>query len=148
MCHYFHNLGHVPRDRRKLHNRNRRFQCAHESLKGVSTPITMLVGLGKPNTCLICPSYKWVIDSGATDHMTGNSNLFTTFQPHSSTSTITLVDGSTFCVLGSETIHPTPSITLTSVLGLPQFSFNLISVSKLTHTLNCNISFFPDYCLI
>ena len=33
-------------------------------------------------------------------------------------------------------------------MSLPQFSFNLISVSKLTRTLNCNISFFPDYCLI
>ena len=37
---------------------------------------------------------------------------------------------------------------MTSVISLPQFSFNLISVSKLTRTLNCNISFFPDYCLI
>ena len=33
-------------------------------------------------------------------------------------------------------------------MSLPQFSFNLISVSKLTRTLNCSISFFPDYCLI
>ena len=48
----------------------------------------------------------------------------------------------------SRTIHPTPLITLTSVMSLPQFSFNLISESKLTHTLNCSISFFPDHCLI
>ena len=27
-------------------------------------------------------------------------------------------------------------------------SFNLIYVSKLTCTLNCSVSFFPDYCLI
>ena len=33
-------------------------------------------------------------------------------------------------------------------MSLPQLSFNLIYVSKLTHTLNCSISFFPDYCLI
>ena len=33
-------------------------------------------------------------------------------------------------------------------MSLPQFSFNLIYVSKLTRTLNCIISFFPDYCLI
>ena len=33
-------------------------------------------------------------------------------------------------------------------MSLPQFSFNLISVSKLTRTLNCSISFFHDYCLI
>ena len=108
----------------------------------------MLVGLGKPNTCLISSSSKWVIDSGAIDHMIGNSDLFTTFQPQPSTSIVTLTDGSTSCVLGSRTIHPTPLITLTSVMSLPQFYFNLLLVNKLTHTHNCSISFFPDYCLI
>ena len=42
----------------------------------------------------------------------------------------------------------TPLITLIFVMSLPQFSFNLIFVSKLTRTLNCSISFFPNYCLI
>ena len=59
-----------------------------------------------------------------------------------------LVDGSTSCVLRSRTIHLTPLITLTFVMSFPQFSFNLISVSKLTRTLNCSISFFSNYCLI
>ena len=80
--------------------------------------------------------------------MTGNSSLFTTFQSHHSTSTVTLVDGSTSCVIGSGIIHPTPLITLTSILSLSQLSINLIYVSKLTLTLNCSISLFPDSCLI
>ena len=108
----------------------------------------MLAGSNNPNTCLISSSSKYIIDYGATNHMTSNSSLFTTFQPHSSTSTVTLANGSTSCVLGSRTIHPTLLITLTTALSLPQFSFNLIFVSKLTCTLNCSISFFPDYCLI
>ena len=80
--------------------------------------------------------------------MTGNFSLFTTFQSHPSTSTITLVDGSTSCVLGSGTIHLTPLITLISIRSLPQFSFHLIYGSKLTRTLNYNISFFLDYYFI
>ena len=80
--------------------------------------------------------------------MTGNSSLFIMFQSHPSTSTVTLRDGSTSRVLGSGTIHPTSLITLTSVMSLAQFSFNLIFVSKLTRTINCSISFFPDHCLI
>ena len=108
----------------------------------------MFAGSNKPNTCLISSSSKLVIDFGTTDHMTGNSSLFTTFQPHPSTATVSLTYGSTSCVLGTGTIHPTPLIILTYVLSLPQFSFNLISVSKLTRTLNCSISFFPGYCLI
>ena len=93
-------------------------------------------------------SSTWIIDSRATDQMKGNSSLFTMFQSHPSSSNVTLSNGSTSCVLGTGTIHQTPLITLTSVLSLPQFSFNLISMSKLTRTLNCSISFFPDCCLI
>ena len=80
--------------------------------------------------------------------MTCTFNLFTMFQSHPSTSTVTLADGSTSYVLGSGPVHPTPLITLTSVLSLPQFSFNLIYVIIFTRTLNYSISFFPDYCLI
>ena len=148
MCHYCHNPRHVRQDCKKLQNINRRFQYAHESLKSNSIPSTKLVRSGKPNTCLISSSSQWVIKSGVIDYMTGISCLFTTFQPHPSTSTVTLANGSTPCVLRSRTIHPTPLITLTYVLSLSQFSFNLISVSKLTRTLNCNISVFPDYCSI
>ena len=38
---------------------------------------------------------------------------------------------------------PTPSTPLTSILSLPNLSFNLMSVSKLTRALKCYISFFP-----
>ena len=117
VCHYCHNPRHIHWDYRKLHNRNQRFPYAHESLMGVSTPRTMHAGSSKPNTCLISSSSKWVIDSGATYHMTSNSSLFTTFQPHPSTSTITLTNGSTSCVLGLGIIHPTLLITLTSIMS-------------------------------
>ena len=79
VCHYCHNPGHVRRDCRKLQNLYRRFPYVHESLKGVSTPSTMLAGSSKPNLCLISSSSKWVIDSRGTYHMIGNFSLFTTF---------------------------------------------------------------------
>ena len=80
--------------------------------------------------------------------MIGNFSLFTTFQSHPFTSTVTLTDGSTSCVIGSGTIHLTSLITLTFVMSLPHLSFNLIYTSKLTRTLNCSISLFLYYCLI
>ena len=162
------------RDCKKRHNRNQKFQSAHiastteafdqsvqfsaaelarfqlyqDSLRSPSTPITAIAESGNPNKCLVSSSSsEWVIDSGATDHMTGNSSLFSTFQSQSPPSTVTLADGSHSCVLGSGTIVPTPSIPLTSVLSLPNFSFNLMSVSKVTRALKCYISFFPDFCL-
>ena len=150
VCHYCHNSGHVCQNCRKLQNKNRRFQSVHhqKSLQSASISISTLIESGKTNTCFISSFSIWVIDFGATDHMTRNFSLFTTFQSHPSTSTVTLADGSTSCVLGSGTIYPTPLITLTSVMSLPQISFNLIYVSKFTRTLNCSISFFHDHFLI
>ena len=141
MCHYCHNPGHVRWNCRKLQNKNKRFQFVpyQKSLKSTSTPISTLAESGKTNTCFLSSSSTWVIDSGATDHMTSNSSLFTTFQSQPTTSIVTLANGSTSCVLRSRTIHLTPLLTLTSVMSLPQFSFNLIYVSKLTRTLKCSI---------
>ena len=125
-----------------------RFQLYQNSLRSPSTLITAIAKSGNPNKCLVSSSSsEWVIDSGAIDYMTSNSSLFSTFQSQPSPSTATLVDGSHSCVLGSSTIRPTPSIPLTSVLSLPNFSFNLMSVSKLIRALKCYISFFLNFCL-
>ena len=103
-----------------------------KSLKSPSTTVIAIVESGNPNTYLVSSSFsEWVIDSRATDHMTGNSSIFSTFQSQPSTSNVTLVDGSHSRVLGLGTIFPTPSIPLSFVLSLPEFSFNLVSVSKL-----------------
>ena len=69
-CHCCHNPRHVGCDCRKLQNRDQMFQYAHKLMKSASTPSTMLAGSGNPNTCLISSSSKWVIDSGATYHVT------------------------------------------------------------------------------
>ena len=141
VCYYCHKPGHTRWECRKLLNRNRRFQSAHVAsasntleqsvvlfaiayaklLKPASTPTTALVELGKLDTCLMSSSSNWVIDFGVTDHMTGSSSLFFTFQSHPSTSIVTLADGSKSCVLESGTINLTLLIPLTYVLGLPHF---------------------------
>ncbi|KAL6335243.1 hypothetical protein AAG906_029478 [Vitis piasezkii] len=50
-----------------------------EALKS-STLVSALVESGK--TCLVSSSNKWIIDSGATDHMTCNHKTFSTFRTH------------------------------------------------------------------
>ena len=154
------------RDCKKRHNRNQKFQSTHiastteasdqsihfsaaelarfqlyqDSLRSSSTPIIAIAESGNANKFLVSSSSsEWVIDSRPTYHMTGNSSIFSTFQSQPSPSTVTLADGSHSCVLGSGTIVPTSSISLTSVLSLPNFSFNLMSVSKLTRALECYI---------
>lgn len=38
------------------------------------------------------------------------------------------------------------TLTLNSILHVPKSSCNLISISKLTHDLNCVTKFFPTHC--
>ena len=46
------------------------------------------------------------------------------------------------------TVHISPSLILTDVLCVPSFTFNLISVSKLTKSLHCCLIFLGDCCFI
>ena len=56
---------------------------------------------------------------------------------------ITLANGSQTMVKGISSACPLTSIPLTYVLYVPDSPFNMISISKLTHDLNCLI-IFPD----
>lgn len=47
----------------------------------------------------------------------------------------------------SETVHVTSHLILHNVLFVPQFKFNLLSISKLTTDLNCVDIFFLNLCI-
>ncbi|GJW28735.1 retrovirus-related pol polyprotein from transposon TNT 1-94 [Tanacetum coccineum] len=97
------------------------------------------------SNCLFSSSTKWVIDSGASDHMTGNSHIFNKFDTHTSSFHVTNADRSISQVLGSGTVNLSHSISLSSVFSLPKFSFNLLSVSRITSNLQCSVKFYPEY---
>ena len=86
-------------------------------------------------------------DSGASDHMTGNNSLLCNFSEHRSSNQVEVANGSFSPVIGSGTIKLSQSISLSSVLSLPKFKFNLLSVSKITRGLHCSVKFYPDYCI-
>nr|GEW25963.1 Gag-Pol polyprotein [Tanacetum cinerariifolium] len=97
--------------------------------------------------CLFSSSTNWVIDSGASDHMTGNSHIFNNFDIHASLSHVTIANGSISQVLGSCTVNLSPSILLSLVLSLLKFLFNLLPVSIITSNLQCSFKFYPEYCV-
>ncbi|KAK3025395.1 hypothetical protein RJ639_044650 [Escallonia herrerae] len=162
VCYYCKEPGHTKCYCKKLQNRNQRAQTTTATIAATSSSspgktVTISVdeyaklsqhqesvaaSAESGKKCLIS-SNKWVIDSGATDHMTGNPKIFSSFRSHTAPSPVTIADGSNYTIKGSGTVKPTSSITLSSVLSLP-LAFNLMSVSRL---INCCISFFPDHCL-
>ncbi|CAM8996453.1 unnamed protein product [Rhodiola kirilowii] len=158
-CRYCHQIGHLKNScpkKKRAPSANVVFSspvtlsaAEYAHLRGLadrsSAPTAAIAQSGTSNTCLVSTSPQWVIDSGATDHMTGNPALFASFTPHHSSPPVSLADGTQSPVVGS--VNPTSSLSLTSVLSLPKLSFNLMSVSRLTRSLNCCATFFPDHCV-
>ena len=89
---------------------------------------------------------SWIIDSGATDHMTNSSLRFKTYTPCPSNRKILVADGSLTTVAGLGDIQITSQLTLKNVLHVPKLSTNLLSIQKLTHDLNCAVIFYPTHC--
>ena len=85
----------------------------------------------------------WIIDSSASDHMTGQSQLFHSYLPSSGLNKVRIANGSFSPIARKEEFALTPTLTLNFVLHVPKLSCNLFSVSKFTQTNNCVAKFFP-----
>jgi len=94
-----------------------------------------------------CGNETWVSDIGATCHIVHSITLFTLIT--SSTSTfIQLPNGKRATITHIGTIQVTTTLKLENVLCVPSFSFNLISVTKLTKTLSWCFVFLSTCCFI
>ena len=89
----------------------------------------------------------WVLDTGATDHIIHFVTLFTKITSSISTF-VQLPNGEKVTVTHIGTIQITSTLILENVLCVPFFSFNLISVSKLTKCLSCCLVFLSKFCFI
>ena len=90
---------------------------------------------------------SWIIDSGATDHMVCSPSFF--ISDITKVSYKVSLPNDTFVLathLGD--IQLTNNIVLNDVLCIPSFSFNLISVKRLTESLTCCLVFINDTCFI
>jgi len=91
--------------------------------------------------------HTWIIDTGATDHMINSISLFTSITATISTK-VKLPNGQFALVTHIGTVKISAHLTITNVLCVPSFSFNLLSFSKLVQTFNFCFIFFANYCFI
>ena len=89
----------------------------------------------------------WILDSGATDHMTFDKNLFTSMTT-SSRKCIATATGTTSSVLGAGTVNLTPALPLHHCLLVPSLSHNLLSIPQVTEQLDCVVLMYPMFCLL
>ncbi|CAN1790032.1 Retrovirus-related Pol polyprotein from transposon RE1 [Linum perenne] len=120
----------------------------HNSVQGNST--ASLAQSGNDSLALSAHSKLpvWILDSGASDHMTNSSLNFSTYIPLSGSQKITVANGNSVPVAGKGHISLSSELILKSVLHVPKLDYNLLSIRRLTHESNCVVVFYPFHCAI
>ncbi|KAG7599135.1 GAG-pre-integrase domain [Arabidopsis suecica] len=107
-------------------------------------------GIDRPYVCSLdgnIPAISaWVIDTGATNHISHEQSSFLSFKPIQNT--VNLPNGISVSIVGIGTIHLGRNLILHDVLYIPQFKFNLLSVSALTNSMGCRVWFDRISCEI
>ena len=118
-------------------------QQSSSSTASVARTSTSFVGLTQSSS----PG-PWVFDSGATNHINGNKSLFSSLSSTNPLPSVTLAGGSRVSSHGIGTVKLFTSLTIDNVLYVPWSPFNLLSISRLTRSLDYVVSFINNFvCL-
>ena len=83
----------------------------------------------------------WILDSGTSDHLSGNKDLFSSLTITSPLPMIALANGTQTMAKGIGSACPLLPLPLTFVLYVSNSPFNLISTIKLIYDFSCSITF-------
>ncbi|XP_019257833.1 PREDICTED: uncharacterized protein LOC109236058 [Nicotiana attenuata] len=96
-----------------------------------------------------CVNDRWIVDTRASNHMTSSLEILHDYKalPNTEENKVQLPTGSVASVshIGNASVLSNHEIS--NVLYIPDFKFNLLSVSKLTKELKYMVGFFPDFCI-
>ena len=91
-------------------------------------------------------SNTWIIDTGASDHMTYDAKFFYELSSNTLDPYITSANGLPSPITGEGTISLTPTLSLSRALLVPNIHCNLLSVGRLLDTLNASAIFYHTHC--
>ncbi|XP_074342198.1 uncharacterized protein LOC141679655 [Apium graveolens] len=105
------------------------------------------------STLMVCnnaeyASTEWIVDIGATGHMTTCLTLLTNVNLAPAYYTIKLPTGDNVIITHIGDIMLDNGLKLMGVLYVPKFNHNLLSVHKLAHDNGCHVMFNPNKCKI
>ncbi|XP_076888127.1 uncharacterized protein LOC143538448 [Bidens hawaiensis] len=90
-------------------------------------------------------SRPWIIDSGATEHITCEEGIFDLSHLKQNVS-VTIPNGKSIPVKGIGNVTLPNGLKINNVFKIPEFKCNLLSVGKLTNSLNSSFTFYPSFC--
>ncbi|KAM2398690.1 hypothetical protein FF1_035266 [Malus domestica] len=88
----------------------------------------------------------WIIDSGATEHMTCESRQVQILKPPTKT-VVSVANGNVVPIIGEGTVSLSDTLSLDTVLVVPSLDYNLLSVAQITVALHCLVIFWPSFCV-
>jgi hypothetical protein len=92
-------------------------------------------------------SNAWVVDSGASDHMTFDPADFAQ-KTQTQKTCIANANGILSPITGADTVNLSPTLSLTHTLLVPSLSHKLLSMSQVTEALNCVVLMYFKFCLL
>ena len=111
------------------------------------TPIASVAQSGSLSCAYFLPlSAPWIIDSGASNHMTNLPHLFISYTPCFGNKKVRIANGSLFSIAGQGSIRLSDKIVLQSILHVPKLSCNLLFVSSLSKDSNYCVVFCASFC--
>ncbi|KAM1681408.1 hypothetical protein ACFX2K_038957 [Malus domestica] len=105
---------------------------------------TLTKGLSKNHSHL----HRWIIDSGATDHITSSPKLLTNGVKNDNMLPVLLPSGEQAPIALTGDLSLNSTFLLRDVLCVPTFNVDLMSVSRITGGLNCSVTFFSTWCIL
>lgn len=93
------------------------------------------------------PSKSCILDFGASDHIAGQSSLFSFYSVNSRRDKVKVAYGTPSSISRKGSVHVSPTLSLSSVLHVLKFTTNLLSISHLTKDLNCLVTLFHSHCV-
>ena len=115
-----------------------------------STPTTSgslahMISFSRALSVLSRSNNPWILDSGASHHMTDAYTLFSSYKPCAGNLKVQIADGSYASVAGKGCIQLSTPFVLENVLHIPNLSCNLLSISQFTKQHQCVAKFFPTH---
>ncbi|KAL2242389.1 UNVERIFIED_CONTAM: Retrovirus-related Pol polyprotein from transposon RE1 [Sesamum indicum] len=91
---------------------------------------------------------NWIMDSGASAHMSMNASLFHNLRNLDIVSSVKLPDGNVYKVRQIGDIRISDKLTLRNVLYTPDFKYNLLSINALCEVGNISVLFTDSQCFV